>query len=141
MTNSPADVRWRRIAVVVTSFGYRHAPAPIAEITLDVRRILRDPHTSAQLRELTGLDPRVRVKVADTAGTRRLVATTATQVTQLLEDTGNPTADRVDVAVGCAGGRHRSVVIAELLAARLVAAGIGVEIAHRDLHQPVLPPS
>lgn len=123
--------------VVITSFGYRHAAPPPAEVTLDVRRVLRDPHTDPQLRDLTGLDDVIRAKVARTPGALGLVTSTTNQVASLLEEVSASV--RIDVSVGCAGGRHRSVVLAEVLAGLLRGAGFEVRVEHRDLHQPVLP--
>jgi UPF0042 nucleotide-binding protein len=139
MATSETPRRPVLVAVTITSFGYRHAPAPLAEITLDVRRVLHDPHMDPQLRDLTGLDDEIREHVSGTPGALGLAGSTARQVADLVEDAGNPTRTRIDVAIGCAGGRHRSVVLAEMIAVLLRGDGLGVEVAHRDLNRPVLP--
>jgi UPF0042 nucleotide-binding protein len=124
----------------ITSFGYGHDSAPAATIILDLRTLFRNPHSDPALRELTGLHPDVREHVMNTPGIEALVASTVTQVQLLLADAGNPQFLRVDVAVGCAGGRHRSVAVAEELASRLELVGVGVEVMHRDVEKPVLEP-
>jgi len=124
----------------ITSFGYGHDNPPTATIVLDLRTLFRNPHHDPALRELTGLHPDVREHVINTPGIEALVATTVAQVRDLLETAGNPQFIRVDVAVGCSGGRHRSVAVAEELASRLEMAGVGVEVVHRDLDKPLLDP-
>jgi RNase adaptor protein for sRNA GlmZ degradation len=120
---------------IVISFGYGHAPAPDADITLDARRNLRNPHHDPEMRELTGLDARVRDHVLATPGVQNLIGHATAMASDLLTDVaGQP----VTVAVGCVGGRHRSVALAEEIAAELRAGGVAVVIGHRDVHQPVI---
>lgn len=124
---------------VVTSFGYRHAPAPQATIVVDVRDLLHDPRVDPELRQLTGLDARVRQRVLATPGALALIDHVVLLVQGLLQEAGDPRRVRVDVAVGCAGGRHRSVALAERIAKALDQYGVVVELEHRDVHRPVLP--
>jgi UPF0042 nucleotide-binding protein len=123
--------------VQLISFGYRHAPPPEADITLDTRRLLRDPHVDPALRELTGLDEPVRTHVMNTPGALCLIVNTAATVRQLFEDLAVP--HQVVVAVGCAGGRHRSVALTEQIAALLDGGPASVAVHHRDVDRPVLP--
>lgn len=126
------------VSVRVTSFGYGHAEPPSASITLDVRSLLRNPHHDPAMRYLTGRDAAVRQHVMDTPGAADLVSNTVILARNLLRDAGNPTGLRVDVAVGCVGGRHRSVALAEEISLSLELDGIGTEIEHRDIDKPVL---
>lgn len=127
------------IKTVISSFGYGHRQTPPrATITIDTRVLLRDPHIDPGLRELTGADDQVRRRVLSTPGAARLIAHLTDTVLTLLEDAGDPTGNRVDVAIGCTGGRHRSVVLADALAYMLSSAGAGVEVLHLDVHRPVL---
>lgn len=123
-------------AVAVTSFGYLHGPAPDAEITLDVRNNLRDPHPDPVMRGLTGLDTRVRHHVLRTPGALVLVAHVVLLTRDLVE---LPTSQggTFRIAIGCAGGRHRSVVLASEIAETLKVAGV-VQLTHRDVHRPVV---
>lgn len=120
-------------AVLITSFGYGHAPAPVADITFDVRRNLRNPHHDPAMRYLTGLDHAVREHVNDTPGVWHLVRNLAAVVTDLHADV-----DTVHVAIGCVGGRHRSPAIAEEVAAQ-IRRSMAVRVEHRDIDKPVLP--
>jgi RNase adaptor protein for sRNA GlmZ degradation len=134
--NKIPGVDLERIQVVITSFGYGHGPAPDADLTLDTRRHLRDPHHNPVMRYLTGFDPAVRQHVLTTPGAGNVIANTVMFVRDLLADTAD--AMRVDLAVGCVGGRHRSVALAEEIAAQLRAHGVGVEVEHRDVAKPVI---
>jgi UPF0042 nucleotide-binding protein len=125
--------------VTVTSFGYGHrdadgkpVPPPAADVTIDVRAHFRDPHVDPGLRYLTGADGPVIEAVMTTPGVPALIDATVAQV-EAFRDAPAPCP--VTVAVGCAGGRHRSVVIAAFIAALLPGK---VGLVHRDIHRPVI---
>lgn len=126
-----------RIRVLVESFGYLHGPTPDAHVTVDLRKALYDPHVDPAFRELTGLYPVVRERVLTTSGAEGILVGTLLLVQAML-----PGHDQRDlllrVAFGCAGGRHRSVVLANELTNSLLAAGIGAEVSHRDILRPVV---
>ncbi|MFJ6729407.1 ATPase [Streptomyces sp. NPDC091281] len=120
----------------IVSFGYLHDQPPTdTDITLDLRRAFRDPHVDPRMRQLTGHDRLVQDAVLRTPGIRRLLRATTRQVQAYAS---GPAASRIVVGSGCAGGRHRSVVVAETLARRLRRRGHTVTIHHRDLHLPVV---
>jgi UPF0042 nucleotide-binding protein len=127
MTSSAAQV-------LVTSFGYGHADPPEADVTLDARRLLHDPHVDPAMREMTGLDETVRRRVLATRGAKAWIEHEAAAVRTLLDHVGRP----VTVAFGCAGGRHRSVVMASECARLLAAAGFEVHLEHRDVTKPLI---
>lgn len=118
----------------VVSFGYGHAPAPHADIVVDVRDWFRDPNIDPALRALTGADSRVVAKVLDTDGVYDFLLALFDLTAVLLRQRGRT----VTVAVGCVGGRHRSVVIAGMLADRFEAVGWPVRVTHRDVGLPVI---
>ncbi|MFH8805291.1 ATPase [Streptomyces sp. NPDC017936] len=122
-------------AVRVVSFGYGHGDAPAAHLTLDLRAHFRDPHVSPAMRELTAAHRRVRRIVLGTPGVKALLTATVRAVQAY--DAGPSARDTV-IAVGCAGGRHRSAVAADVLARRLRRRGHEVTVEHRDLHRPVI---
>ncbi|MGW4222991.1 RapZ C-terminal domain-containing protein [Streptomyces bauhiniae] len=126
------------IQVVITSFGYGHSPSPEADITLDTRRHLRNPHSDPAMRDLNGLDFAVRQHVLTTPGARSLITNTALLVKILLSEVADARQRLVTIAVGCVGGRHRSVAIAEEIAGALRVLGTGVEVEHRDIDKPVI---
>jgi UPF0042 nucleotide-binding protein len=125
------------VKVVVESFGYLHGPPPDADITLDIRKVARDPHTSPAMRELTGLEPLVRRNVLSNPEALSVLAALQ-QVTLAYLPAKDRIGELVRVAVGCAGGRHRSVVLANELVNRLGLAGVGADVSHRDILEPVV---
>ncbi|MPY47119.1 RapZ C-terminal domain-containing protein [Streptomyces acidicola] len=121
--------------VEIVSFGFGHAGAPAAHLVLDLREHFRDPHVDPRMRELTGFDRLVRRTVLHTSGVRRLLRASTRQVQAFV---AGPSGGRIVVAPGCAGGRHRSVVVAEQLARRLRRRGHEVTVEHRDIRLPVI---
>lgn len=119
---------------VVSSFGYLHGPPPTADLVVDLRPRLRDPHTSPELRELTGHDMTIKRKVRATPGYHPLVAGLKVAVRTLGDAGDRP----VHIAVGCAGGRHRSVTVAEDLAWLLWELADRVQTRHVDVDKPVV---
>jgi RNase adapter protein RapZ len=122
--------------VQVSSFGYGHGDrvTPIGHITIDVRNLFRDPHVSPELRQLDGRDPAVIKAVLAQPGAQEFVHHLAAVVKNLVAQ-----AQPVRVAIGCVGGRHRSVVLATMLALELQSqAGLLVELVHRDIERPVI---
>ncbi|MBV9100089.1 MAG: RNase adapter RapZ [Candidatus Dormibacteraeota bacterium] len=125
------------LTVTVSSFGYKHGPQLDADWVVDARMI-RNPFWEPALRPLTGLDPPVRDFVMHEPEARELVR----RLQDLLSWACARYADHgrryLHVAVGCTGGRHRSVVICEELATalRASAAGVAVHVRHRDMERP-----
>jgi UPF0042 nucleotide-binding protein len=121
--------------IEIVSFGFLHGAAPEADIVLDLRRAFRDPHVDPRMRQLTGRDRLVKRAVLGTAGIRPLLRATTRQVAAYAE---GPSVDRIVIGSGCAGGRHRSVVVADQLARRLRRRGHSVTVHHRDIQHPVV---
>lgn len=117
------------------SFGYGHAPAPEAHLTLDLRHHFRDPHINPDLRHMTANDEPVRTTVLNTPGINDLIHATTAAVNAF---TRGPSTGPITIAAGCTGGRHRAPTFARTLLARLVHDGHTVTIHHRDLDQPVI---
>jgi RNase adaptor protein for sRNA GlmZ degradation len=117
---------------LVTSFGYLHAPALAADLTIDLRESYRDPHFDPALRELTADDPRVAAAVMATPGIRVLFSALTAAAVDLLATQGH-----ASIAVGCAGGRHRGPAVAAELGRMLSESGIPVTVTHRDISKPV----
>lgn len=114
------------------SFGFLYGPAPRAELTLDSRDYLRDPAriNDAGLLDATGHDEAVRAVVLGTDGADAAIATLV-----MFGSTFPAGRGPCRIAVGCAGGRHRSVVLLEKAAEILRQAGHTVTIRHRDEHR------
>jgi UPF0042 nucleotide-binding protein len=121
-----------RLQVAVESFGFKHGLPLDADIVMDVR-FLPNPHWDDALRPLTGHDPKVRDYVLETAVGSSFVDRFDDLLASLLPQYQAEGRSYLTVAVGCTGGRHRSVAIAEELASRLRSQGVAVTASHRDL--------
>ncbi|MDR1295355.1 MAG: RNase adapter RapZ [Bifidobacteriaceae bacterium] len=119
------------LVVAIQSFGFKYGVPVDANHVLDVR-FLDNPYWIDELRHLTGLDEPVRRYVLGLPGAGAVIehytATLAIALDACARD-GHP---RVAIAVGCTGGKHRSVAMAEELAAHLAHLG-RVRTTHRDL--------
>ena len=121
------------------SFGHKHGPPRDADLAFDVR-FLPNPHYEASLRPLTGLDPRIVAYVDRDGELEEFYAHLIPLLDYLLPQYVAEGKSHLTVAIGCTGGRHRSVVIAEYLAAQYRSRGEHlVEVAHRDIDKA--PPS
>jgi len=122
-----------RLAVTFMSFGFKHGPPRDEDLVLDVR-FLPNPHYEAELRELTGLDRAVVDFVGRDGRLEELYERLDPLLDFLLPQYVAEGKAHLMVAVGCTGGRHRSVAIAERLAARYAGApDLEVTVAHRDI--------
>ncbi|GAA1451142.1 RNase adapter RapZ [Nocardiopsis tropica] len=120
------------------SFGYAHAAPPSGLwLVWDLRALLSDPARAldASQRQRTGLDPVIAAHVVTTPGALEVSAATVAALDVLRRWPGD---GPVVIGWGCAGGRHRSVAMAEHLADAARVAGWVVDVVHRDVHRPVL---
>ncbi len=123
------------LRLTVSSFGFKFGIQDEADWVIDVR-FLRNPFWVPDLRPLTGLDAAIRDHVLDDPRCRDLCGRLSELLTWTLEQYAEHGRRHLHVAVGCTGGRHRSVVVAEELAARLRTEGVAVEVRHRDVGRP-----
>ncbi|MGE5201338.1 MAG: RNase adapter RapZ [Acidobacteriota bacterium] len=123
------------IALSVVSFAYRHGLPRDADIVLDAR-FLRNPHYVAALKPLTGLDPEVGAYIAGDEDFPAFFRQLASLVEPLLPRFEREGKSYLTIAIGCTGGRHRSVYLAERLAEWLGERGRAVSVRHRDLDRP-----
>jgi UPF0042 nucleotide-binding protein len=122
-----------RLAVTFISFGHKHGPPRDADLAFDVR-FLPNPHYEADLRPLTGFDRRIVEYVARDGRLAEFYERALPLLEYLLPQYVAEGKSHLVVAVGCTGGRHRSVVIAEDLAARFRDDDrFFVEVQHRDV--------
>lgn len=121
-----------RLQVSVESFGFKHGLPLDADMVLDVR-FLPNPHWVPDLRPLTGHDPKVRDHVLETAAGSDFVERLDDLLASLLPQYEKEGRSYLTVAIGCTGGRHRSVATAEEIASRLRGRGVAVRVAHRDV--------
>jgi len=124
----------RKTQVVVTSFGYKHGLPLESDIVFDTR-LLPNPFYIDSLRTRTGKTPSVRKFVLESPGTREFLRELFRFVDFALPRFAKEGKTSVAVAVGCTGGKHRSVVIAEELRRHLRGPARDVRIYHRDLYK------
>jgi RNase adapter protein RapZ len=116
----------------VMSFGYKHGLPLDVDIVLDCR-FLPNPHWVDELRPLTGLDEPVRRYVLSQDAARELLERLDDLLGMLLPAYVAEGKSYLTVAFGCTGGRHRSVAIAEAVAAQLRARDFAPTVIHRDM--------
>lgn len=121
-----------RLQVTVESFGFKHGLPLDADIVMDLR-FLPNPHWEDDLRPLTGHDPKVRDFVLETAVGSAFIDRFDELLASLVPQYQAEGRTYLTVALGCTGGRHRSVAAAEELAARLRQRGVPVRTSHRDV--------
>jgi len=125
-----------RLAVTFLTFGFKHGTPRDADLTFDVR-FLPNPHYEADLRELTGLDDAVIGYVESSDGIADFYGHLTPLLDYLLPKYEQEGKAHLTVGIGCTGGRHRSVVIAEHLARVYAARGdLLVDVVHRDVQKP-----
>jgi UPF0042 nucleotide-binding protein len=122
-----------RLAVTFASFGHKHGPARDADLSFDVR-FLPNPHYDAQLRPLTGFDQRIVDYVGRDGRLEQFYGHIVPLLEYLLPQYVAEGKSHLVVAIGCTGGRHRSVAIAEHLAEVFRdRPEYFVEVQHRDV--------
>jgi UPF0042 nucleotide-binding protein len=124
-----------RLQVHILSFGFKYGLPPEADMVVDVRFLL-NPFFVPELKALDGEDARIREFVLKTPEAPAFVAKYTELVDLLVPWYEKEGKAQLSIAVGCTGGRHRSVVIARTLYEHIAARGLRVELFHRDIHQP-----
>jgi RNase adapter protein RapZ len=120
-----------RMVTRVMSFGFKYGLPVDADLVFDLR-YLPNPHFVRELRPKTGRDPEVAAFVLESAEAKELLADLTGLLGRLLPRYEREGKSYLTVAVGCTGGRHRSVSVAEALGQRL--RGLGdVRVEHRDV--------
>jgi RNase adapter protein RapZ len=128
------DVRaeGRRMIVSVLSFGYKHGVPPEADLVFDVR-FLPNPNFVPRLRRLSGADGAVVAYLRRQPETRAFLRHVLSLVRFVLPRHEREGRSYLTIAVGCTGGRHRSVMLANAVGAAVRARGFPVRVVHRDL--------
>ena len=127
-----AEGEQSRLHATVVSFGFKYGLPVDADLVVDVR-FLPNPHWVPELRPLTGLDPAVSGHVLGDRQAQELMDRYAEVLRVIVPGYLREGKRYLTLAVGCTGGKHRSVAIAEEVARRLRAAGIDCQVEHRDL--------
>ncbi|MGF1477568.1 MAG: RNase adapter RapZ [Geminicoccaceae bacterium] len=122
----------QHLSIAVKSFSFRVGLPREADLVFDVR-FLRNPHWREDLREFTGLDQSVQAFISEDDNFAPLMQRLESLLIPLLPAYLREGKSYLTIAVGCTGGKHRSVFVAETLAHRIQEAGWDVELLHRDI--------
>ncbi len=124
----------RTLTVSVVTFGYKHGIPLDADLVFDVR-FLPNPHYVEALRSLPGNSPEIREFVLQWDQTQEFQRRLHDLLGYLLPQYTAEGKTHLTIAIGCTGGKHRSVVLGEDLARYLRGAGYGVRVKHRDVRK------
>ncbi|RNL85221.1 RNase adapter RapZ [Halostreptopolyspora alba] len=116
----------------VVSFGYKHGLPVDADLVLDCR-FLPNPHWVPELQPLSGRDAPVREYVLAQRGAKEMLDSYTEVLRLIIAGYQREGKHYMTLAVGCTGGKHRSVAMAERFGERLREQGVDVRVAHRDL--------
>ncbi len=120
------------LGINVYSFGFKHGAPTDADIVMDVR-FLPNPYYVQELRAKTGLDADVRDYVLDRDETHAFMDKWFDLLDCVMPGYVSEGKQYLSIAVGCTGGQHRSVAIAQATAHHLSQEGYRVGVSHRDL--------
>jgi UPF0042 nucleotide-binding protein len=124
----------RPLLVSLVSFGYRYGVPPDADLVFDVR-FLPNPHFVARLRPFSGKDRRVARYINSFPQTGQFLRRIESLLAYLIPHYIREGKSYLTIAIGCTGGRHRSVTLSEALAHALARRGFHVKVHHRDLNR------
>jgi UPF0042 nucleotide-binding protein len=125
------DPEAARMVVSATSFGYKFGVPHDVDLLFDVR-FLANPHFVPELKGKTGTDPAVAAYIEKDPESAELLSRITDFLDYLLPRYEQEHKTYLSIGVGCTGGKHRSVYVAEQLARRLQARGYPVRVSHRD---------
>ncbi|WP_048779753.1 RNase adapter RapZ [Rothia dentocariosa] len=127
-----ADGPDKKLNLTVMSFGFKHGSPTDANFMADMR-FIPNPHWIPELRPLTGQDAPVRDYVLSNSGTEEFISNYLEALRPVLEGYRREGKYYATIAIGCTGGKHRSVAVAEEIARRLSAfPEVNVHVLHRD---------
>ena len=124
------------VRVNVLSFGYKYGIPVDADLVLDCR-FIPTPHWIPELRPLSGLDEKVKSTVLANPGVGDFVNTYVSLIQQMLPGYLREGKKYLTVAIGCTGGKHRSVSVAREIADKLDGEGAGLTISAHASHRDV----
>jgi UPF0042 nucleotide-binding protein len=118
--------------ISLVSFGYRFGLPTEADLVFDVR-LLPNPNYVPELKKQTGRDSDVQRFMDETPATHEFLRRVTDLLLYLLPQFIHEGKSYLTIAVGCTGGRHRSVMVAERLAKHLADEGYEAKVTHRDI--------
>lgn len=124
----------RPMRVSIRSFGFKHGAPRDSDLVFDAR-FLPNPHWVPELRDQRGIDQPVSDYVLSSEGAKEFVDRIDDLLEFLLPRFQQEGKSYLSIAIGCTGGHHRSVAIAEELRERLEAHGVNASVSHRDMER------
>ena len=124
------------LLINVLSFGYKYGIPVDADLVLDCR-FIPNPHWIPELRPLNGLDAPVSEKVLSSDGVEEFVKSYVSVVRQMIPGYFREGKKYVTIAIGCTGGKHRSVAVAEEISRQLALTSSDLEISSHATHRDV----
>ncbi len=125
-----------RLSILLYSFGFKHGLPTDADMVFDVR-CLPNPHWIAQLRQYTGLDKPVIDFLKEQDPVQKMIDDIATYLDYWLPKFEANNRSYMTIAIGCTGGQHRSVFIAETLCAHVRQHFSSTQVRHQQIPNPV----
>jgi RNase adapter protein RapZ len=122
----------RPLMISVVSFGFRYGIPTEADLVFDVR-FLPNPHFVPRLRAFSGKNPRVARYIRSFPQTGQFLRRIESLLSYLIPHYIREGKSYLTVALGCTGGRHRSVMLAEVIRRTLARKGYSTKVVHRDL--------
>lgn len=129
------SVKTERMRIAVLSFGFKYGIPLDADLLVDVR-FIPNPYFVPELKKLDGKDEQVDRFVRDQAETREFLERYNSLLEYLIPLYEKEGKAYLTLAVGCTGGKHRSVTIAEQIVSHLKGMGKEISLTHRDIEQP-----
>jgi UPF0042 nucleotide-binding protein len=120
-----------RLQLTLSSFGFKYGPPNDVTHLWDVR-FLPNPYWVEEMRDLTGMDPRVAAYVLDNPAGSEFLRLTWPLLSFLVEQNRGAGRLQMWLAIGCTGGQHRSVAVVERLARDLASLPLDLVVLHRD---------
>jgi UPF0042 nucleotide-binding protein len=136
ITHIKGEQGTREMTVLLQSFGYRFGIPLEADLVMDVR-FLPNPHFIPELKAFSGLDPKVKSFVLDKPETVVFLEKFLDMLEFLIPSYRREGKSYLTISIGCTGGRHRSVVIAEALRDFFAGKNVNIKVTHRDMEKGV----
>lgn len=126
------EEKQQRLTVTLISFGFKNGVPREADIVMDVR-FLKNPHWNKKLKPLTGKDKKVGAYISEDESFELFIENFKNLIEPLLDRYTHEGKSYLTIAIGCTGGKHRSVFVTEKLAKWLKKLGVKNHAKHRDL--------
>jgi UPF0042 nucleotide-binding protein len=125
------DLKTKSLDICIESFGFKHGAPSACDLVFDAR-CLPNPYYDKSLRPLTGKDEPVKAFFAGQEKPARMAEQIAKFVAEWTPDYERDHRSSLSIGIGCTGGQHRSVYVAELVATLLASQGLEARVLHRE---------